>query len=121
MVLRGPGFVAILADIHAPVALMIPYVALTIAFALGDLGISRGAIIAPPAFMVDAVTALVKRVAERTAQFDGGNAMIGARSCDLSNLRLLGGSPPSWAMILVAMIDFIKMPHNSTPFALLRT
>jgi len=60
-----------LAAIHAPVALLIPYVALTIASALGYLGISRGAIIAPPAFLVDAVTALVKRVAERTAQSTG--------------------------------------------------
>ena len=69
MVLRGPGFVGILADIHAPVALMIPSVALTLAS--GYLGISRGAIIAPPAFIVGAVTALVKRVAERTAQSTG--------------------------------------------------
>src|ERR1700692_4000225 len=67
-VLRGLGLVGILADIHAPVALMIPSVALTLAFPLGYLGISRGAIIAPPAFIAGAVTAPVKRVAERTAQ-----------------------------------------------------
>jgi hypothetical protein len=108
-----------LAEIHAPVARLIPSVALTIAFALGDLGISRDAIIA----------SLHSRCCHRAGEtrgransaVDRGNAMIGARSCDISNPRLLGGSPPSWAMILVAMIDFIKMRHNSTPFALLRT
>jgi lipopolysaccharide export system permease protein len=70
-ILRGLGFVGLLAGTRVPAALLIPYVALTAAVAFGYWGISRGVIIEPPAFIVDAVTAFVERAAGRTARLVG--------------------------------------------------
>jgi lipopolysaccharide export system permease protein len=69
--LRAAGFVGMLAGTRVPVALLIPYAALTAAVAFGYWGISRGVIIEPPAFIVDAVTAFIERVSERTARLAG--------------------------------------------------
>jgi lipopolysaccharide export system permease protein len=70
-ILRGLGFVGLLAGTRVPAALLIPYVALAAALAFGYWGISRGVIIEPPAFIVDAVTAFVERVAGRAARLVG--------------------------------------------------
>jgi lipopolysaccharide export system permease protein len=69
--LRGLGFVGMLAGTRVPAALMIPYAAMAAALVLGYRGIARGLIIEPPAFIVDAATALMERVAERTARLAG--------------------------------------------------
>jgi lipopolysaccharide export system permease protein len=70
-ILRGSGFVGLLAGTRVPIALLIPYVTLAGALAFGYWGISRGVIIEPPAFIADAVTAFMERVAERTARLVG--------------------------------------------------
>jgi len=69
--LRGMGFVGMLAGTRVPAALLVPYVALGGALALGYWGISRGLIIEPPAFIVDAVTAFVERMSARVARLAG--------------------------------------------------
>jgi lipopolysaccharide export system permease protein len=71
VILRGLGFVGMLAGARVPAALAIPYAALIAALALGYWGISRGVIIEPPAFIVDAVTRFVERMSERTARLTG--------------------------------------------------
>jgi lipopolysaccharide export system permease protein len=70
-ILRGSGFVGMLAGTRVPAALLIPYAALAAALAFGYWGISRGVIIEPPAFIVDPITAFLERVAERTARLVG--------------------------------------------------
>ena len=45
--------------------------ALTAALAFGYWGISRGLIIEPPAFIVDAVTAFVERTSQLSARLAG--------------------------------------------------
>src|SRR5262249_25647312 len=47
--LRGLGFVGMIAGVHTPIALVLPYLALAAAFVLGYFAISRGVIIEPPA------------------------------------------------------------------------
>jgi lipopolysaccharide export system permease protein len=69
--LRGLGFVGTLAGTRSPAALFIPYLALTAALAFGYWGISRGVIIEPPAFIVDAVTRFMERMSERVANLTG--------------------------------------------------
>ena len=54
-----------------PLALALPYLALTAAFVLGYIAISRGVIIEPPAFVANAITAIMDRIAQRT------NALMG--------------------------------------------
>ena len=53
--LRAIGFIAMVAGVHTPIALVLPYLALTGAFVLGYLGISRGIIIEPPAFIANPI------------------------------------------------------------------
>jgi lipopolysaccharide export system permease protein len=65
--LRGLGFFGTLLGGHWPIALVIPYVVLAGAFALGLWGIVRGVIIEPPAFITNTVNALVEGMARRTA------------------------------------------------------
>jgi lipopolysaccharide export system permease protein len=69
--LRGLGFIGMIAGVHTPVALLLPYLALTATFVLGYLAISRGLIIEPPAFITNLVTAITERLAQRA------NALIG--------------------------------------------
>ena len=70
-VLRGAGFIGTLAGAHHPIALVIPYVVLAVAFAWGIWGIARGIIIEPPAWVSNALNALVEGVARRTAAQTG--------------------------------------------------
>jgi lipopolysaccharide export system permease protein len=71
VILRGLGFVGMLAGARVPAALAVPYVGLLAVVALGYWGISRGIIIEPPAFIADAVTRFVERMSERTARLTG--------------------------------------------------
>ena len=64
--LRGLGFVGMIAGVHAPIALLLPYLALGAAFVLGYFAISRGVIIEPPAFIANAITAFMERMAQRS-------------------------------------------------------
>jgi hypothetical protein len=61
----------VLAGTRVPAALLIPYVALIAALAFGYWGISRGVIIEPPAFIVDAITGFMERMSERSARLTG--------------------------------------------------
>jgi lipopolysaccharide export system permease protein len=72
--LRGLGFVGMIAGVHTPIALLLPYLALLATFVLGYLAISRGVIIEPPAFIANSITAVMERIAQRT------NAMMGQAS-----------------------------------------
>jgi lipopolysaccharide export system permease protein len=69
--LRGLGFVGMIAGVHTPIVLVLPYIALTVSFVLGYLAISRGVIIEPPAFIANAITALIERSAQRTSALMG--------------------------------------------------
>ena len=69
--LRGLGFVGMIAGVHTPIVLALPYLALMAAFVLGYIAISRGVIIEPPAFVANAITAVMERIARRT------NALMG--------------------------------------------
>jgi lipopolysaccharide export system permease protein len=70
-VLRGSGFVGLLAGTRVQAALFIPYVALSAALVFGYWGISRGVIIEPPAFIVDVIAGFVERMSERGARLTG--------------------------------------------------
>jgi lipopolysaccharide export system permease protein len=72
--LRGLGFVGMIAGVHTPIVLVLPYLALIAAFVLGYLAISRGIIIEPPAFLTNSITALIERITQRT------NALMGHAS-----------------------------------------
>lgn len=65
-VLRGLGFVGMLAGVHTPIALVLPYLGLTAAFVLGYLAISRGVIVEPPAFIANAIAAISERLTKRS-------------------------------------------------------
>jgi lipopolysaccharide export system permease protein len=69
--LRGIGFVGMIAGVHTPIALLLPYLALTVTFVLGYLAISRGVIIEPPTFVTNAITAVMERIAQRTGALSG--------------------------------------------------
>jgi lipopolysaccharide export system permease protein len=72
--LRGLGFVGMIAGVHTPIVLVLPYLALIAAFVLGYLAISRGIIIEPPAFLTNSITALMQRITQRS------NALMGQAS-----------------------------------------
>jgi lipopolysaccharide export system permease protein len=72
--LRGLGFVGMIAGVHTPIVLVLPYLALLAAFVLGYLAISRGIIIEPPAFLTNSITALMERITQCT------NALMGHAS-----------------------------------------
>ena len=69
--LRGLGFVGMIAGVHTPIVLVLPYIALIVSFVLGYLAISRGVIIEPPAFVANAITAIMERIAQRTSALMG--------------------------------------------------
>ena len=69
--LRGLGFVGMIAGVHTPIVLVLPYIALIVSFVLGYLAISRGVIIEPPAFIANAITAIMERIAQRTSALMG--------------------------------------------------
>jgi hypothetical protein len=60
-----------IAGVHTPIGLVLPYIALTVSFVLGYLAISRGVIIEPPAFIANAITAVMERIAQRTSALMG--------------------------------------------------
>ena len=64
--LRGLGFVGMIAGVHTPIALLLPYAGMVAAFALGYLAISRGVIIEPPAFVTNLFAAVMERLVQRT-------------------------------------------------------
>jgi lipopolysaccharide export system permease protein len=69
--LRGLGFVGMIAGVHTPAALLLPYIALIATFVLGYYAISRGVIIEPPAFISNAITAITERIARRNGALMG--------------------------------------------------
>jgi lipopolysaccharide export system permease protein len=71
VILRGSGFVGMLAGTRVPAALVVPYVTLIAALGFGYWGISRGVIIEPPAFIVDATTKFTEWLAELSARLAG--------------------------------------------------
>jgi lipopolysaccharide export system permease protein len=70
-VLRGSGFVGLLAGARVPAALLIPYLTLSAALAFGYWGISRAVIIEPPAFIVDAIARFIERLSAHGARLTG--------------------------------------------------
>jgi lipopolysaccharide export system permease protein len=70
-ILRASGFVGLLAGTRMPAALLIPYLTMSAALAFGYWGISRGVIIEPPAFIVDAVAGFIERMSEHGARLTG--------------------------------------------------
>ncbi len=62
---RGVGFVAMVAGVQTPIVLALPYLALAGALVLGYLGISRGIIVEPPAFIANAINTITERLAQR--------------------------------------------------------
>jgi lipopolysaccharide export system permease protein len=64
--LRTLGFVGMIAGVHSPVALALPYLALIAGSTLGYLAISRGVIIEPPAVVTQLINALIERLSQRT-------------------------------------------------------
>ncbi len=69
--LRGIGFVGMIAGVHTPIALLLPYLALAASFGLGYFAISRGMIIEPPAFVANAISAVMERIAQRAGALTG--------------------------------------------------
>jgi lipopolysaccharide export system permease protein len=64
--LRGLGFIGMIAGVHTPIALLLPYVALAASYVLGYLAISRGVIIEPPAAITNLINSMIERVTQRT-------------------------------------------------------
>jgi lipopolysaccharide export system permease protein len=64
-ILRGLGFLGVIAGAKNSTALAIPYVALLAAVVLGYWGIARGLIIEPPAFITNAISGFIERIAQR--------------------------------------------------------
>jgi lipopolysaccharide export system permease protein len=71
LALRVIGFVGVLVGVSSPAALMLPYVALIAAIVLGYWGIARGLIIEPPAFIANAINAMVEGFQRRAASVTG--------------------------------------------------
>jgi lipopolysaccharide export system permease protein len=71
VILRGAGFVGMLAGTRVPAALLVPYAMLIAALAFGYWGISRGVIIEPPAFVVDAITRFTARLTDLSVRLAG--------------------------------------------------
>jgi len=63
--LRGLGFTGMIAGVHTPLALLLPYIALAAGSLLGYLAISRGVIIEPPAAITNLINAIVQRATHR--------------------------------------------------------
>lgn len=72
--LRGLGFVGMIAGVHTPLALVLPYIGLAVSFLLGYWAISRGVIIEPPAVVTDFITVMTERLNRRRT------AMVGQTS-----------------------------------------
>ena len=70
-VLRGFGFFGTLGGAQTPALLLVPYIALVAVTALGCIGIARGLIIEPPAFVTNAISALGQAWERRIASATG--------------------------------------------------
>jgi lipopolysaccharide export system permease protein len=70
-ILRGVGFAGMIAGVHSPVALVLPYIALVAAFGLGYFAISRALIIEPPPSIANAITAIIDRITQRASGLMG--------------------------------------------------
>jgi hypothetical protein len=51
-----------IAGVHTPLALVLPYIGLAVSFLLGYWAISRGVIIEPPAVVTDFITVMTERL-----------------------------------------------------------
>ncbi|HEY7245486.1 MAG TPA: LPS export ABC transporter permease LptF [Xanthobacteraceae bacterium] len=69
--LRGLGFVGMIAGVHSPLALVLPYIGLVVSFLLGYWAISRGVIIEPPAAVTNFVNAMTERLNRRRTAMAG--------------------------------------------------
>jgi lipopolysaccharide export system permease protein len=63
--LRGLGFIGMIAGVHTPVVLLLPYIALAAGSVLGYLAISRGVIIEPPAMITNFINTIIDRATQR--------------------------------------------------------
>ena len=63
-----------IAGVHTPLALVLPYIGLAVSFLLGYWAISRGVIIEPPAVVTDFITVMTERLNRRRT------AMVGQTS-----------------------------------------
>jgi lipopolysaccharide export system permease protein len=61
------GFASTVFGVHVPFVLTFQYVALIAALAFGIIVISRGVVLEPPAFVINAINALAERFARRAA------------------------------------------------------
>ena len=71
MALRGVGFFGTLAGANSSFALVVPYIALFAAVIVGSWGIVRGVIIEPPAFVSNAINALLEGATKRRVATTG--------------------------------------------------
>ncbi len=69
--LRGIGFAGMIAGVQTPIALVLPYLALIAACALGYFSISRAIIIEPPAAITNAIGGLIERLTRRAGDLMG--------------------------------------------------
>ena len=60
-----------IAGVHTPLALTLPYIGLAVSFFLGYWAISRGVIIEPPAVVSDFITAMTERLNRRRTAMAG--------------------------------------------------
>jgi lipopolysaccharide export system permease protein len=68
---RSVGFVGTVAGAQNPPALVVPYVVVAVAIALGLWGIVRGVIIEPPAFVTKAIDRAMEGISRRAAGMMG--------------------------------------------------
>lgn len=64
---RGLGFVGTIAGGRSPLALVVPYVGLAVAFGLGIWAVARGVVIEPPAFFSNLMNAVTEGIKRRTS------------------------------------------------------
>jgi lipopolysaccharide export system permease protein len=69
--LRGIGFAGMIAGVHNPIALVLPYLALIGTFVFGYFAISRGLILEPPPLVTNAISMIADRIGQRTAALMG--------------------------------------------------
>jgi lipopolysaccharide export system permease protein len=65
---RLSGFVSTTVGAQVPAVLLVQYVAVALAIALGLLAIGKGVIIEPPAFINNAIAVVVERIGRRLAR-----------------------------------------------------
>ena len=92
--LRGIGFVGMIGGVHAPILLLLPYIALIAACVLGYLSISRAVIIEPPAFITEAVGKLIERIARRAGTPRGADVMMAGTLSRYFGMRFLMAVSP---------------------------